>query len=62
MAKYRIQKRYEVWVDKIIQADSLDEAFDVMRASTFDDFLTTKAKANVVDFTELSGAGVQEEW
>lgn len=62
MAKYRIQQRYEVWVEKTIQAESLDEAIDVMKGSTFDDFLTTKAKANVVDFTELDGTGVQEGW
>lgn len=60
--KYTITRRFEVWVDMVIDAKDLDEAYAEAKQSKFTDFFNVTDGAGIVDWEAIPGTGVREEW
>lgn len=53
---FSVSKRYVVWLETNIKADSFIEASDLRAALKYDDLDT------VIDYEELPGGSVTENW
>lgn len=61
--KFTITARFDLWVEKTVEADSLEAALDIAQSSTFDDFIEGTADATeIIDTNRLPGTGAREEW
>jgi len=60
---YRVQQRWEVWGEKTIAADSMEQALEKAKKLRFRDFYKVQnASVSHNDDTQLDGLGVSEEW
>lgn len=61
--KFTITARFDIWVEKTVEADNLEAALGIAQSSTFDDFIEGATVATeIIDTNRLSGTGVREEW
>jgi len=57
-----ISKRFEVWVEKTIECESLSTAVELSKKMNICEFGITKKGVECIDSTELKGTGVREDW
>lgn len=62
MATYQIQKRFNIFVGETIEADSIEDALAKCRQAEISDFITFKARTEVINYEEVTGLGVYEDW
>lgn len=61
--KYRVQRRFTYWVEKIVQAEDFDQAVQIAKSLTSPQFLRpTDEHVGVISVEELPGLGVSEEF
>lgn len=61
--KFRITKRFEIWVETAITSESLATALDFAQRASLSDFLVADhADSAVIDETVLPGTGVSEDF
>jgi len=60
--KYKIQKRFELWVETTVRADSMADAVEQSRKMDYDEFVDVPESTEVLDCTSMDGTGVIEEW
>lgn len=61
VAKFRIQKRFTVWVEKEVSAETFEEAVELARKASPGEFFTFDS-GGFLDYDELQGTGVYEAW
>lgn len=61
--KYRVQRRFTYWVEKIVQAEDFDQAVQIAQSLKSPQFLRpTDEYVGVIAVEELPGLGVLEEF
>lgn len=61
VAKFRIQKRFTVWVEKDIPAETFEAAIEIARKAQPGEFLSFD-KCDLIDYDQLPGTAVSEVW
>lgn len=62
LKKYRVQKRFEVWLEAEVRAKDFAGAVEQGRAMNFSDFIAEDDGNGVLDVTELDGFATAEMW
>lgn len=60
--KYTVSARFDLWVEKTVEAESLNDAMALAQEAGFDDFVEAMEGVEVIDTNRLAGTGVREEW
>jgi hypothetical protein len=60
--KFKVQKRFELWVETTIRADSLAQAVEIAGKMGSDEFIEYLESTEKLDETSLDGTGVIENW
>ena len=59
---FRVQKRFEVWVEQEVKAETFDLAVQEGKNLKVGDFIEAHPGVEFNDSTEIAGFGVQENW
>jgi len=59
---FSVSKRYVVWVDTYVKAESFEQAAVIRDSLKVSDFLTTTDGSSVNDYDPLPGGGIYESW
>jgi len=62
LKEFRVKKRFEVWVERTIEAVDLGAALATAKEMKHEDFFTMKKDVEYIDETLLDGTGVEEQW
>lgn len=62
LATFRVQKRFEIWVETEIKALNFQAASDIGRNMKLEDFVDIPDDTEMNDITELSGFQCGETW
>lgn len=62
LKKYRVQKRFEVWLEAEVMAKDFTSAVEHGRAMGFSDFMVEGEDSGVLDVTDLGGFSTAEQW
>lgn len=60
--KYRIQKHFEVWVEREVKAQSLEAAVELAKGMHYEPFFEMNEGTELNDITQLPGTTVGERW
>lgn len=60
--EFRIQKRFELWVETKVKAETIEEALAMSKKMDEDDFIEVLEDAELLDCTHLDGTTIGETW
>lgn len=62
LKSFRVTKRFEMWVEREIEAVDMVTALATAKEMRHGDFFTAKRDTEVLDETTLDGTGISEQW
>lgn len=62
LKEFKIQKRFQVWCETNIKAESLEQAISIGKAMGHHDFYEADSKTETIDIAPLDGFTVGESW